>query len=117
MSVKVIALVTFNEDQSRALAAYLDATGPLLESAGAKIVQQFTVKEVLVGKRPARKIIIAEYPNREAVDMVFQSEAYKNIIPLRDIAFSDYHISVVSGNETENATGNDIVGQTKFPEH
>ncbi len=47
MPVKVIALVTFNEDQSRALAAYLDATGPLLESVGAKTVQQFTVKEVL----------------------------------------------------------------------
>ncbi len=48
--------------------------------------------------------------------MVIQSEAYKNIIPLRDIAFSDYHVSVVSGDETEEVIGNVVVDQTAFPE-
>lgn len=96
MSVKVIALVTINEDQPQALAAYLEATGPLLQGSGAKIVQRFTLTEAVVGNRPAQSLIIVDYPNREAVDLVFQSDAYKNIIPVRDKAFRNYQVTVVS---------------------
>ena len=32
----------------------------------------------------------------EAVDLVFESETYRNIIPIRDIAFLDYNVSIVS---------------------
>ena len=95
MTVTVIALVTINEDAPEDLAAYLKATDPLLASAGAKIVQRFKINEVVVGKRPAKSVVVVTYPNREAVDQVFGSEAYKNAIPHRERAFTQYQVSVV----------------------
>lgn len=96
MTVTVIALVTINEDQPYALARYLDATMPLLEAVGARIVRRFRVEETVVGKRPAQTMIVVEYPDREAVDRVFQSETYRGIHDLRDIAFSHYSVSIVT---------------------
>ncbi|WP_425655739.1 DUF1330 domain-containing protein [Roseobacter sp. EG26] len=109
MPVKVLALVTINEHQPRALASYLKATGPLLEAVGAKIVQRFTVSEAVVGKKPAQSVMIVDYPNREAVGLVFGSQIYQDIIPIRDTAFIDYHVSVVADGDaatSENVLGN-----------
>jgi len=95
MPVTVLAFVTINEDQPRALAEYFKVTDPLLRAAGARIVQRFEVAEAIVGPRPAKTVIIVEYPDRAAVDMVFESPAYKAVIPVRDIAFADYQVTVV----------------------
>ncbi len=96
MSVKVLALVTINDSHPMALAKYLEVTEPLLASAGAKIEKRFVINEAIVGGRPARSAIIVDYPSRAAVDAVFQSEEYKSIIPIRDVAFLDYTVTVVS---------------------
>jgi uncharacterized protein (DUF1330 family) len=96
MAIQVIALVTVNDDEPQALAAYIAATFPLMEKAGGKILRRFTVNEVVVGHKPAKSVMIIEYPSREAVDLVFESETYRNIIPIRDIAFLDYNVSIVS---------------------
>lgn len=96
MSVKVIALVTINDDEPMALASYLAATGPLLEAVGAKMIQRFLVQEAVVGNKPAQSVMIVEYPNRQAVDAVFNSQVYKDIVPIRDRAFSTYNVSVAS---------------------
>lgn len=96
MTVKVIALVTINEDQPMALAQYLAATGPLLEQVGAKILQRFAVQDTVVGQKPAQSVMIVEYPDRAAVDAVFGSQVYKDIIPVRDAAFSTYTVSVAA---------------------
>jgi uncharacterized protein (DUF1330 family) len=95
--VQVIAFVTVNEAEPQALAAYLEATGPLLARAGAEIVQRFALSEMLVGRGPAQSVIIVDYPSRAAVDQVFQSPEYAAIVPIRERAFLHYHIAVVSG--------------------
>jgi uncharacterized protein (DUF1330 family) len=95
MTVNVIALVTINEENPIALAKYLEATTPLLAEAKAKIVNRFQVAEAVVGKRPAQTMIVVEYPDRQAVDMVFESDVYKAIRPVRDLAFLDYQVSIV----------------------
>jgi uncharacterized protein (DUF1330 family) len=97
MPVTVIALVTVREDRPADLAAYMEATAPLLARAGGRIVQRFKVSEVVAGRRPAQTVLIVEYPNRAAVDAVFGSLDYQRIIPYRDRAFSEYHVSVVEG--------------------
>jgi uncharacterized protein (DUF1330 family) len=100
MPVKVIALVTINDDQPRALAAYLEATLPLLEAVGGSIAQRFTVQGQVVGNMPAKSVMIINYPSYEAVQELFESEAYQNIIPTRNLAFKDYSVSVVSMETT-----------------
>lgn len=94
MTVLVIARVTVNRDEPVALATYLSVTGPLLIDAGAKIIHDFRLSDALVGASAADSIMIVEYPSRAAVDMVFESEIYKKIIPSRDRAFLIYETSI-----------------------
>ncbi len=99
MTVTVVAMTSINEEEPMALAEYLAATGPLLEKAGAKIVKRFTINEVVVGHRPAKTVFIVEYPSREAVESVFQSDVYRSIIPSRDLAFNEYQVTIASDGE------------------
>lgn len=95
MPVTVLALLTINEDQPVALAAYFHATMPLLTKAGARIVKRFRITDAVVGVTQAQTVVLVEYPSRAAVDQVFASPEYRAIIPIRDIAFTQYTISIV----------------------
>ena len=95
MTVKVIALVTINEDQPMALAKYLELTTPVLDRVGAEIVERYQLEADVVGDRSARTVILVDYPSREAVDEVFASAEYEAAKPYRDMAFSDYMVSLV----------------------
>lgn len=94
MSVTVLAIVTFAENQRAALSHYLEVTTPLLERANANVTKMFDLNKAVVGHQPAKRIIIVEYPNRAAVDVVFNSSEYIALIPTRDIAFTSYDISI-----------------------
>jgi uncharacterized protein (DUF1330 family) len=96
MPVTVVALLSINESDPMALGKYFEVTGPLLERAGAKIVKRFDINEVVVGKRKAQTVVIVEYPDKAAVDSVFGSPEYASITEVRDRAFNEYHINVVS---------------------
>lgn len=99
MTVTVVALLSINEAEPAALGEYFRITTPLLDRAKARIVRRFTLNEALVGKRPAQMAVIVEYPDRAAVDMVFQSDAYRSAIPYRDKAFLKYEVSVAEGDD------------------
>lgn len=103
MTVTVVAMVSINDDEPLALAEYFRVTGPLLERAGATIKKTFNINEVVVGHRPAKKVFVVEYPDKAAVDMVFQSQEYKNVIPSRDLAFSEYSVSIAA-DENQSAS-------------
>ena len=96
MTVKVIALVTINEDEAMALAKYLELTTPVLDRVGAKIVERYQLETEVVGEKPAQTVIVVDYPNRAAVDEVFSSDEYLAAIPYRERAFSEYAVSVSS---------------------
>ena len=93
--VTVLAFVTVAEDDPEALAAYLRVAEPLLDRAGARIVQRFVINDVVLGHSPARMVITVEYPSRESVDMVFKSPEYSAISEVRRKAFTDYSIAIV----------------------
>lgn len=95
MTITVLALLTVNEDAPQALAQYLEATAPLIETAGAKIIRRYRVQEAVAGSCAAQTAVVVEYPDRAAVDLVFESPAYKAIIPVRDKAFLTYNINVM----------------------
>ena len=99
MTVTVVAMVSINDDEPLALAEYFRVTGPLLERAGATIKKSFNINEVVVGHRPAKTVFIVEYPDKAAVDMVFRSQEYKDVIPSRDLAFSEYSVTIAADGE------------------
>lgn len=94
MTVTVLAMITIAEGEAMALSRYLEVTEPLLKRVNAKVIKRFSINESIVGHRPAKTMVIVEYPNRNAVDLVFQSEKYKALKPTRDIAFSYYDIII-----------------------
>lgn len=94
MPITVIALTTVNPDAIEALNIYLETTRPLLEAAGAEIVQGFEISETIVGETLPERVMIVRYPSRAAVDQVFQSPAYQAIIPVRERAFLRYQIGI-----------------------
>lgn len=96
MSVYVLVLVRINEAEPRALARYLDMLFPLLASVGADIIERFLVNEVVGKARAGKTLMIVAFPNEDAVREVFGSKTYQNAQPLRDLAFEEYQISVVS---------------------
>ena len=95
MTVTVFAMLTVNDDNPQALAKYFEITGPLLEAAGARILQRFEIHDVIVGETPAKSVVIVEYPDMEALKSVFESTEYKAITEIRDAAFLTYQVSVV----------------------
>jgi len=103
MAVTVVAMVTINDDEPLALAEYFRVTTPLLERAGATIKKSFAINEVVVGHRPAKTVFIVEYPNRAAVDMVFKSQEYQNVIKSRDLAFSEYNVTVAADDSESSS--------------
>lgn len=93
--VKVIALVTINENNAYELAKYLELTEPVLERVGAKIVERYMLDQTVVGDRPAKTIIVVDYPSRAAIDKVFSSPEYQKATRFRDAAFSTYSVNIL----------------------
>ncbi len=100
MTVTVVAMVSINDDEPMALAEYFRVTGPLLERAGAQIKKSFNINEVVVGHRPAKTVFIVEYPDKAAVDSVFKSNEYQSIIPSRDLAFTEYSVTIAADDNS-----------------
>jgi uncharacterized protein (DUF1330 family) len=91
----VLAFVTLNEANPWALAEYFRITGPVLQRASARIVKRFSVLEPVVGRPPFSTLIVVEYPDRAAVDMLFSSPEYLSAVEVREQAFSSYSVTIV----------------------
>lgn len=95
MAVIVFALTTVNPDDLEALSMYLGTTRPLLEEAGAEIIQGYEISDTIVGEKLPEMATIVRYPDREAVDKVFQSAEYHALKEIRQRAFLSYQIGIV----------------------
>lgn len=89
-------MTVLNLDAEEALKIYLDVTGPLLAKAGAQIISQHEVVETIAGQDLPKFVTLVEYPSREAVDQVFESDAYRAIKPMRDKVFQRYDVCVLA---------------------
>ncbi|WP_424977236.1 DUF1330 domain-containing protein [Leisingera sp. S232] len=98
MAVIVFALTTINPDDLEALSMYLGTTKPLLEEAGAEILQGYEISDTIVGEKLPEMATIVRYPNRAAVDKVFQSAEYQALKEIRERAFLSYQIGVVEAD-------------------
>ena len=96
---QVLASLTMNPDHPEAVAAYFDVALPLIEAAGGKMIQRLTLGEQLVGDDIGKIVMLIEYPDRAVIDQLFESDAYRDLIPTRDKAFLQYNVSIIEGIE------------------
>ncbi|MGH1338924.1 MAG: DUF1330 domain-containing protein [Aureispira sp.] len=86
--VNVTIVATINPNGKKELAHYLEKVGLLYKKVEAKSVNKFKITEPLIGDYSPSLVSIMEFPNRKALNDVFESEAYKELLPYREKAFS-----------------------------
>lgn len=96
MPVQVVACLSANPDAPEAQQEYYASTLPLMEAAGGRVVQRHSLGKVVMGQPVAETLLVVEYPDLDAMAQVFNSPAYRAIIPVRDKAFNTYSVSVLN---------------------
>lgn len=86
--VNVTIVATVNPNGKEELAYYVQKVGELYQQVNAVSVNKFKVTEPLIGDYTPSLVSIMEFPNRKALNDVFDSETYKNLLPYREKAFS-----------------------------
>ncbi len=93
MTVQIVAITTTNSDVGSALDKYLSVVGPLMQSAGAKIVSRFELRDSIAGDNEIKYVSVIEYTDVESVKLVFDSDEYKSLEEAKRQAFSKYQVS------------------------
>ncbi|PCJ66102.1 MAG: hypothetical protein COA58_08500 [Bacteroidetes bacterium] len=86
-----------NPNEKDAFGYYSAHSSPLFKAAGGKLVSKYKVAKSIVGNIEIQLVVIMEFPNNQAIIKVFESEAYKELLPFRDRAFTE--LDVFIGNE------------------
>ena len=92
---QVLASLRVNSKNPSAFVEYLNSAMPLIAAAGGQVAKRIDLGEQLIGDGGCSLVLLVDYPNREAVDAVFSSQEYQELIPVRDRAFLSYHVSIV----------------------
>ena len=96
MAETVLAMTSLNPDGAEALDTYLRVVGPLMERAGATLVQRYAVAAPLSGGELPQFVSIMDYPDADAVAMVFQHPDYLALKPVIAQAFSRYDVCLLA---------------------
>ena len=96
MTKIVLAMTSAKADGSEALEKYLSVVTPLMEAAGARLISRYEASENLSGSEPPQYVSIVEYPNDDAIRMVFDHPEYCSLKQVKDLAFSRYDVCVLA---------------------
>lgn len=98
MTTKTTIVVTavFNPEQMPAAQQYMQRAIPLLINGGGEIVCRVKVDRAVIGDSKYNACLVMDFPSASAVEAVFKSEAYAEIIPLREAGFKSMDIVIAS---------------------
>ncbi|MEL6537892.1 MAG: DUF1330 domain-containing protein [Bacteroidota bacterium] len=83
-----IVLATINPHEKEALQHYMEQMSVLYGQVEAISLQKHTLKESTIGQGEFQLLLMVEFPSQKAWDDVFLSEAYKDLLPYREKAFT-----------------------------
>ena len=86
--VNLTIVATVNPNGKDELSYYLEKVGALYKEVNAKSVQKLKVTKPLIGSYIPSLVSIMEFQNMDSLNNVFESDAYKQLIPYREKAFS-----------------------------
>ncbi len=95
MSDKATLVVTAvpNPDEMASVQEYLRGVLPLLTGAGGALVRRLKTTAVVHG-RPAGMVLVMDFESADAITALFESDAYRALVPVRDRGFSEMSILV-----------------------
>lgn len=92
----LVVTATPNPNEMPSVQAYLTGVMPLLLGAGGQLVKRQKVKQVLNGS-PSGMVLVMDFNDADAVTELFASDAYAELMPVRDKGFEEMNI-LVSGD-------------------
>ncbi len=97
MADKATLVVTATPDpqEMQSVQEYLKGVMPLLVEAGGTLVKRQKVGEVING-RASGMVLVMDFEDAETVKGMFASNAYADLVPVRDKGFSEMNILVTA---------------------
>lgn len=77
-----------NPNQKEALQDYLTKAPAITAEHGAVLVARYNIETALDGGEKSALFAVMSFPDRQAVDNLFNDPKYKALIPSRDLGFS-----------------------------
>lgn len=90
----IIVTAVFNPNEMAAAQQYMQRAIPLLIKGGGEIICRVKVERAVVGDPKYNACLVMGFPTASAVDAVFESDAYAEIIPLREAGFKSLDIAI-----------------------
>ena len=72
----------------------LKMQGHYLKKGGGTPVPKYQIIERIVGTAAAQFLVIMEFPNKEAIKEVLDSEEYKALLPYRDKGYTSLNVFI-----------------------
>jgi len=95
MTITAFFTVVPNPDAGEALQAYTEKASPMLAAAGGTNGRRVKIGDAVVGEQPGFAMaMMMDFPSRRALEGVFASDAYKDVLPLREAAFASFTCTV-----------------------
>lgn len=90
----MIVNATLNSNEKEAFKYYAENSAPIFKKAGGVPLSKYKISETIIGQEVLQLIAIMEFPNKNVIKSVFNSEAYKALLPYRDKAFSSLNVFI-----------------------
>ena len=94
MSDQITLVVTAspNPNEMEAVQDYVTKAGPLLAGAGGIPVKRLKITDVFFGDKSFAILLVMDFPSKQAVVDMFNSDAYQALVPSRDKGFFQVNI-------------------------
>lgn len=96
MSAKPLMIVNaiLNPDEKEAFDYYSEHAAPMFKKAGGRPIAKHKITETLIGDHKLNVVSIMEFPDKQAILSVFESEENIELHTFRDRAFSDLNVFI-----------------------
>lgn len=86
-NITLVATGTPNPEAMNEMQQYIAAAGPILASHGGEIIYRGKIGKALAGNATFAMILIMKFESESILETALGSNAYKEIVPLRDKGF------------------------------
>jgi uncharacterized protein (DUF1330 family) len=86
-SVNLVVTGTPNPEAANEMKQYLGAAGPILASHGGELIYRGKIAKAVTGNVTFALILIMKFESEATLEAALESEAYKEIVPLREKGF------------------------------
>lgn len=94
MAATMIVNGWINPEGKEALSEYVQASTPLFAEAGGHLISRYQIAKTVLGNESPNLVVLMSFDNAQSIQGVFDLEAYKELIPLREKGFRKLEVCI-----------------------